>query len=293
MKLQESRKTELAELAEAVVEMNSPRRGPVDLVGIANAAGIKLHYGEYDENFDGLIAHKDGIFHIHLNLRRMNGHRNSSRARFTLAHELGHYFIDEHRNQLITGKEPHASQCGMFDGADCIEEQEADFFAASLIMPPSRFIPAACGLGSPLETILALANTFDASLTATALQYTNHVSDRCLVVRWTTEGSHAWAIPGRGYRVVGFRSILFKSPDKLPPDSATGNVIANRKAHDSGVLTMAHVFQNVAMSGDRDSLVAEEAIALGSYGVLTIISDFVSPVTVSPRALRRRAKSIT
>lgn len=293
MKLQESRKSELVDLAEVVIEMNSPRPGPVDLVGIAKAAGIKLHYGDYDENFDGLIAHKSGIFHIHLNLRRMNRDRNSSRARFTLAHELGHYFIDEHRNQLISGKEPHASQCGMFDGADCIEEQEADFFAANLIMPPSRFIPAARGLGSPLETILTLANTFDASLTATALQYINHVSDRCLVVRWTVEGSHAWSIPGRGYRVEGFRSSLFKSPAKLPPDSATANVIAHRKSHDSGVLTMAHVFQNVAMSGDRDTLVAEEAIALGAYGVLTIVSDFVSPVAVSPRALRRRTKSST
>ena len=44
---------------------------------------------------------------IHLNTASGNG-ANSAKGRFTLAHELGHYFIDQHRMALINGTmQPH------------------------------------------------------------------------------------------------------------------------------------------------------------------------------------------
>jgi hypothetical protein len=290
VKLQESRKAEIAELAEAVVELNSAGGKPVDPAAILKAKGVGLHSEFYPEKFDALLAYRRGKFHVHLNLSRVGGDPASPRARFSLAHELGHFFIDEHRTALLAGGKAHPSSCGMFDGADSIEEQEADHFAASLLMPSSRFVPAAEGQGSPLNTILALHKCFDVSLTATALQYVQHVSDRAIVLRWNTDGSLAWTRPGRGYRAAGYRSTRFKFPGQLPPDSATGRVIEGSVNHDSGLLTMASVFINVAESGDRNSLVTEEAISLGDYGVLTIISDFAQNSALTPRAARRRAR---
>lgn len=290
MKLQMSRRHELSELAETVVGLHSPQPGAVDLDAILRANGIRLHPNRFPEDFDAVIVPTSKTFHIHLNLRKVDGNPEAPRARFSIAHELGHYFIDEHRTRLLT-EPPQPSLCGLFDGNECQEEDEADHFAANLIMPPSRFKSAAYGQGSPLETILKLSRKFEASLTATAIQFTNHVSDRSMVIRWTPEGNLAWAIPGRGYRTEGYRTVSYKTPENLPKDSATANVIAGKLTHDKGVLTMANIFHNVAHAGDRNTLVTEEAVAVGDYGVLTIISDHgPAPTTISPRAQRRQSK---
>src|SRR5689334_23997225 len=58
------------------------------------------HYGNC---FDGLLEYEAGEFHVYCNVDRGNI-PGGARARFTLAHELGHYFIDEHRIALIDRK---------------------------------------------------------------------------------------------------------------------------------------------------------------------------------------------
>src|SRR5436190_17926772 len=69
-----------------------------------------FHYFDHYENaFDGMLLFDNSNFHIHIN--EDSGNRaNSKRGRFTFAHELGHYFIDEHRLGLKYGLlEPHSS----------------------------------------------------------------------------------------------------------------------------------------------------------------------------------------
>lgn len=290
MRLQDSRKAEIAELAEAVVESHPTDSDSVKPEAVLKAKGIGLHSAFYPESFDALLACHGGTFSVHLNLSRVGGDPSSPRARFSLGHELGHYFIDEHRNALLAGQKSHGSSCGLFDGSDSMEEQEADHFAANLLMPPSRFVSAAESQGSPLHTILALHDKFDVSLTATALQFVEHVSDRAIVLRWKPDGSLAWTRPGRGYRMEGYRNTRFRTPGQLPEDSATGRVLSGAVTHDFGALTMASVFLNVAEAGERNLLVTEEAIALGEYGVLTIISDHGVVEKISGRAARRRAR---
>lgn len=287
MKLQLSRRQELAQLAETVVELHSPQDGPVDLDSILEENGIKLHTGHFAENFDAVLIPGPRNFHIHLNLRMVDGNRFARRARFSIAHELGHYFIDEHRSRLLKSR-PEPSLCGLFDGNESNEEHEADHFAANLIMPPARFKKAAAKTLGPLDTILTLSNEFDTSLTATALQFLNHVSNRSMVIRWKPEGEMAWAIPGKSYYAEGYRTVLFKNREKLPPDSASGRVVRGKTDNDCGVLDMATVFQNVALAGTRNILLTEEAIALGEYGFMTILSDHEpAQEQVSERAKRR------
>lgn len=287
MKLQLSKSQELAGLAETVLAMHSPHDGPVDLDNILLENGIKLHLGSYAENFDAVLIPDEKGFHIHLNLKKVNGNPRAPRARFSIAHELGHYFIDDHRIRILNST-PEPSVCGLFDANESNEEHEADCFAANLIMPPARFKRAALHAGTPMETIRTLADTFDSSLTATAIQYTNHISDRSMVIRWKPDGEMAWALPGKGYRTEGYKSVLFKNPEKLPTDCATAKVITGKAEHDNGTLDMATVFQNVARAGPRNLLLMEEAIALGEYGFLTILSDLKpAQPQVSERARRR------
>ena len=98
------RKTEFSELAEFIADeyCSGDLVTPLDII---KAKKITYSEGNYRKSFDGMIEHAFGKFHIYLNLDRV-GHAYTPRARFTLAHELGHFFIDEHRNALSKGNVP-------------------------------------------------------------------------------------------------------------------------------------------------------------------------------------------
>lgn len=106
----------------------------LDLAHVAHQKGISTSFGAYGDGFDGMLEYKEGRFHIFCNLDRI-GSPDSTRSRFTMAHELGHYYIDGHRNVLASGDiPPHLSRCE-FESSQ-LAEQEADHFAGSFLMPP-------------------------------------------------------------------------------------------------------------------------------------------------------------
>ena len=61
------------------------------------------------------------------------------KVRFTVAHELGHYFIDRHRRYLQQGGQPYS--CYTESYSEMLMELEADAFAAGLLMPSSLVAP--------------------------------------------------------------------------------------------------------------------------------------------------------
>jgi len=80
-----------------------------------------------------------------------------------MAHELGHYYIDEHRHALAAGRAAaHRSACGY--ESPILAEQEADHFAANLLMPLDRFVAKAKLTDRGLRGILSLATAFKTSL---------------------------------------------------------------------------------------------------------------------------------
>ncbi len=120
--LTQERKNDLAHLAEAVLAEAGRQEAnlPLDLATLVREMGLTLSFGHYGGAFDGLLEHRTGRFHVYCDLDRVE-RPNSPRARFTLAHELGHYFIDEHRQALSAGVAPsHRSFC----------EYESDFLEA-------------------------------------------------------------------------------------------------------------------------------------------------------------------
>ncbi len=81
-------------------------------------------------------------------------HTSAQRDRFTVAHELGHYFL--HANQ---GERPgKATRSGVSERA----EWEANWFAAALLMPAEEFQAALEG-GSELWRIAADFNVSEAA----------------------------------------------------------------------------------------------------------------------------------
>ncbi len=105
---------------------------------------------------------------------------NEGFLRFTVAHELGHYFLDGHYEYIFSrGKTQHQSDTGFT--SDDRYEREADTFAAGLLMPEKLFT-ASCARCKPgLTAVEALAETCGTSLTATAIRYAR-LSDQLVAV---------------------------------------------------------------------------------------------------------------
>ena len=131
---------------------------------------LDVFYDNYESNtFDGMTIYDNGKFYIHINT--YNGNRaGTDRGRFTLAHELGHYFIDTHRIGLKNGLlEPHPSLTNKAQYFSI--EREADYFAACLLMPEERFRKDIGNKKFGIEVIDYLRTEYKISRTACALRF--------------------------------------------------------------------------------------------------------------------------
>lgn len=115
-----------------LLEKYAPNQFPVPVISIAEAVGLSV-FGdtEYDKNKDGHISFECGVTKI-----IVNSHKSASRKRFTIAHEIGHFFHDseylmQHGSIDRDGIE--------LDETYKIREVKANDFAASLLMPKEKF----------------------------------------------------------------------------------------------------------------------------------------------------------
>lgn len=264
------RLAELAELAEAVADEHDPR-GAVLPENVARAKGITVSFGPYGETFDGMLEHEAGRFHIFVNLDRAAAH-DSPRARFTLAHELGHYYIDEHRRALADGRAPaHRSVCA-YESQDLVE-READHFAANLLMPARRFVDRARRAAPGLQGAIDLAGHFKTSVTSTAIRLADTDVAPCAVVKWTWKG-YAWKKLSSRTFAARLRKTI-ESADALAEDSPTRLALAGQAPPPPGYFeagtTAAAWFPGVRGGDWRDAVLIEQAIPLGRFGVLTFL----------------------
>lgn len=276
-KLQLSREIELLELGEDVANEDSVS-GSVCPTRICHAKEIRLIHDSYGKGkFDGMLVHRDGEWFILCNYDNGNA-PGSTRERFTIAHELGHYHIPEHRRQLMAGRRPHGSRAGAFDGAESIEELEADTFAANLLMPPARFAPRLRSLKElPLQSVLNLRKEFQTSLESTAIQVMRHDSRVVAIAKWN-EDALAWPrISASFFKEIGYRQFLLRQRSQLPDACATAQALADSEFQFEPIVreaavTAAFCFGYVAAGGERDILFREQAVRNGRFGVLSIYS---------------------
>ena len=267
-----ARLRELAEIAEEVAEEFFADDGRIDLHAALRKNRITWSYGMYEEAFDGMLECESGRFHLYCNLNRVE-RESSARARFTLGHELGHFYIDEHRNELMAGKDLcHGSKCE-YESRNPVE-QEADHFASNLLMPAGRFRQTSKGYAVGLDGILGLAKSFGTSVTSSAIRYAVLGIRPCAVVKWSSEGTYQWrwlsdeARMGRYWKTVD-------SVEQVPFDSPTGRALAGDPLTEGRFFqagtTASAWFPFVSSGSYKDVLLIEQAIILGRFGVLTFI----------------------
>lgn len=135
---------------------------PIDCRAIAEGLKVKVHGEHFDDAFEGTLCVSDGVSAIIYN----EAIEEQGRKNFTVAHELGHYSLHKDKETL---------QCSMEDLNDYGNgphtkniEQEANRFAASLLMPTNDV--RAQIADSPLTVQLTgrLAQRYGTTLTATS-----------------------------------------------------------------------------------------------------------------------------
>jgi hypothetical protein len=235
---------------------------PVDVREIAAAEGIFLAEGDYGPNFFGRIEYHLGarkfiLYHPILSSSSIDYWQ----TRFSVAHELGHYYIAEHRKLLIQGKE-HSSEPGFV--CDNEMEREADLFASALLIPES----AVKGLWRPnklsIKRVLELSARCETSAVAAALRSTRG-SEETAVMALSQNGKILFAGASDEARARRFGWI-----ETIPEHSPTAS--ATRASSNNNIFEATVRIQSWFENSSDNSSCWEEAMRLGRTDlVLTLL----------------------
>jgi len=201
--------------------------------------------------------------------------QNEGFENFSVAHELGHYFLPGHVEAVIQGEQGmHVSRAG-FNSGDRYEA-EADRFAAGLLMPRHLYFPAIEKAGSGLAAIEKLADLCRTSLHATAIRYTQCTRDPIAII--VSRGG----IIDHCFMSEALKQLdgidWLKKREGVPRNTATFafNQVSTNIEHGvrlEEVSNIQHWF-----GGKRRIEISEDVVGLGRYGkTLTVLYDIDLP----------------
>jgi len=189
--------------------------------------------------------------------------------RFSVGHELGHYFLEGHIDHVLPKDGVHTSHAG-FISADP-HELEADQFAAGLLMPSAPFKRALSGHDAGLAAIESVAGLCKASLTAAAIRYAE-LADAAVAIVISTGPTIDFCFMSETIKSVPQLSWLRKGTP-VPQDTVTAKLNANARRVADGVRDEADIDVIDWLGGNRSVRATEQVVGLGNYGkTLTVIT---------------------
>lgn len=244
---------------------------PIDPFAIAHGRGIEVvAKPARDAGVSGMLIRFGNEFAIayatHID--------NEPFQRFSVSHELGHYFLPGHVDAVIGASGLHESRAGF--ASNDRYEMEADRFAAGFLMPRHLFFPALGRAGQGLAAVESLATLYKTSLHATAIRYTQCTRDPvAIVVSVGNRIDHC------------FMSEALKAVDGIDWIRKREAVPRNTPtfAFNQDVQNVRHAVRIEESSkledwfgGRRRIEISEDVIGLGSYGkTLTVLYDIEVP----------------
>lgn len=217
------------------------------------------------------------------------GHR-----RFTIAHELGHYHVDGHVEQLFaSGNAVAPSLGGHFRDQRDPVEVEADAFAGELLVPTAFARALVDGAPLGMHAVMRLRDTFDVSLSCAAIRLAQ-LADEALVVVLSKDGVIEWtARSGALWNQGGWARRSWKK-EWTPRGSGTRRLAADAARRRAGAADGSELLACEWCDGAPPTAVAvEESVGLGEYErVLTVVRfpDLPDPDTTYLRAQRDERK---
>ncbi len=124
------RRIKIQTMVEGLLAKNGVTEAPVPLSRIAKACGVRIYVDSLEGDLSGFLYRdkKKAVIGI-------NTHHSSARQYFTLAHELAHFLLhDQEQLHVDHGFQVRLRNDVSSQGTD-ESEREANFFAASLLMP--------------------------------------------------------------------------------------------------------------------------------------------------------------
>lgn len=258
---------------------------PVDLEALAASESLHISIldglgrGQY-----GAFCYRDNVCEIVISPHcPTDGHR-----RFTLAHELGHYFLDGHIDEMFAGGgQVVVSGNSHFRGQlKPWYEREADAFAAELLAPFPLVHKLIVESQPGLRSIQQLATTCQTSLSCAAIQYAACCREP-LAVLLSHNGALEWASMSESLRAHTWARRPLRG-EWVPPRSATKQWLRPPSGLSYEPLVfIGKLAEWFEQAPDVDA--TEEALLLGDYGrVLTVLtcSDLQPPEVYEQRTRR-------
>jgi hypothetical protein len=251
--------------AEALLRNEGISSLPVDPFAIAQSRDIVVDpKPDTAEGVSGMLLRHGDTFGIlyatHI--------PNEGFQRFSVSHELGHFFLDGHIDHVLPKDGMHVSRAG-FVSADPFE-LEADHFAAGLLMPRIPFNREIDRHDPGLSAILQVAEICRTSRTATAIRYAETTDDAVAVIVSTGQAIDYCFMSEAMKSLSELRWLKKGSP--LPSGTVTAALAADAERVVTGDRAGDEVDVMDWLGGKKSVGVTEDALGLGRYGkVLTIL----------------------
>lgn len=251
---------------ESTLRANGIKELPVDPIALARHHGIEVQANDScSSGVSGILVRSGDQFGIMYSTRINNiGFQN-----FSVAHELGHYFLPGHVEALFENGDRHESRAGF---KFCNRyETEADHFAVGLLMPQLLFEQAMQTSGIGLNAIRALADRCQTSLLATAIRYTQLTCDPVAIVVSAGKQIDYCFMSDALKEVKGLGWILKGS--FLPENTLTFSFNQKNEHIRSGKRETSSSSLQDWFDVTYDTELVEEIVGLGKYGrTLTVLT---------------------
>lgn len=195
--------------------------------------------------------------------------KNEGFINFTIAHELGHYFLDGHPEEICKFGPMHVSRAGFSQG-DVSIEIEADHFASGLLLPAHLVKSELQNSQIGLEGIINLAEKASCSMTAAAIRV-GECAPYPVAVIVSQGNSVCYSFLSEGFKSLKPSTFLRKGHPLPNVETKAFNCsdklvqVCEQRCSET---TLAKWF-----GSDNHVKLDEEIVGLGKYGLtLTVLS---------------------
>ena len=188
------------------------------------------------------------------------GIKSAGFQNFTIAHELGHYFLEGHPSAILEGGK-HFSRFG-FISKDRYE-READIFAAELLMPWVLISPLLKKATHGFEAIKLLSDSCESSLLASAIRYCE-VTDECVTTIVSHNGVVEFMTASESFKQLPGIDWLRKR-EQIPTNVPTHRLCTDTEWVSSCEVAMEGSLLSQWFPDAAPQEVEEDVVGLGSY----------------------------
>ncbi len=224
----------------------------IDVELIANWHGILVRsYPLKHEEGRLLRTRKYGIINV------ADSAFSSNKWRFVIAHEIGHFLRHEGNDNFVA-----CTRGDLSSYAGTGREPEANDFASELLMPEVLFRKR-CEIDRPsLKNIGELAESFETSLTSTALRFVYFSPEPCAVVH-STRGVVDWLDWSKDFK-IGIKKGL-----RLTTRTCAGDLYAGKSPDDRLQQVDGEAWSDSSWASGIDLF--EHSIKVGPGSVLSFL----------------------